>query len=261
MNSPGPADLARRVEEACLNGWPALREVVFDGWLLRFADGHTRRVNSVNPIGPGSRDMREKVQYCETIYAAQGLPAIFRIPSIALPGLDAVLNTLGYAPAEDETRVLYAVLGEQAGVAHDIGAAEIVEGAPSEEWLGAYARLTGQGEPARLAHRKILQALSLPAAFAAIRSEDGGLASLAFGAMHHRIVCVNSVVTDVSRRRRGLSRLTVSAVLAWARGLGAEGACLPVAAANAAAIALYEGLGFRTEMYRYHYRRAAARRR
>ena len=48
----------------------------------------------------------------------------------------------------------------------------------------------------------------------------------------------------------------MATILAWAQDrCGATGACVPVVAANGPAVALYEGLGFRTEAFRYHYRR------
>ncbi len=252
----GADDLAVRAEAACLNGWPALSEMLFDGWLLRFAEGHTRRANSVNPIGPSTRDLREKIAQCEALYRAEGLPTIFRLAPVADPGLDAILTALGYGPAEDETRVIYRDLAGSDRL--DGTAACVTEGAPSEEWLAAQARCTGQTEAAQRTQRKILRALSVPSVFTAARAEDGRLASVAFGAVHDRLVCVNLVATDPARRRQGLSRRAVSAVLAWARDrAGAEGACLPVVATNAPAIALYESLGFTRELYRYHYRRRA----
>src|SRR5690242_3932422 len=78
--------LAHRVEEACLKGWPALQEIMLDGWLLRFAEGHTRRANSINPRWQGSRDLRQKTADCEAAYRARGLPAIFRISGLAEHG-------------------------------------------------------------------------------------------------------------------------------------------------------------------------------
>ena len=36
--------LSWRIEETCFNAFPSLRQVLFGNWLLRFADGVTRRV-------------------------------------------------------------------------------------------------------------------------------------------------------------------------------------------------------------------------
>ena len=77
---------------------------------------------------------------------------------------------------------------------------------------------------------------------------------VAYGAVHDRLVSLQWVATDPARRRQGLSRAMLSALLRWAEDGGARGACLQVLATNAPAIRLYEGLGFDRELYRYHYR-------
>jgi ribosomal protein S18 acetylase RimI-like enzyme len=243
-------DLSKRVEEASLNAWPALRQLVFDGWLLRFGDGHTRRANAVSALHAGLRDPREKIAVCEALYRAQGLPTLFRLTGMSEPGLAPVLDALGYR-SEGETRVLFADLAR-----HRPAAPSRIElsSTPTEPWLAALAECHQYSEKQRLAARRILDALALPAIFAAARVE-GTIASVAFAALHDGIASVNLVVTHPEHRRKGLSRQVISAILAWAQENGASGACLGVEATNAPAIALYEALGFRTELYRYHYRR------
>lgn len=96
--------------------------------------------------------------------------------------------------------------------------------------------------------------IAVPAAFVAARDGDGAIASLAYGAVHDGLICLQWVVTDRAQRRRGLSRAVLSRLLDWAGGQGVKGACLQVLADNHSAIALYRDLGFDTELYRYHYR-------
>ncbi len=57
--------LKQRIEKVSLNSWPALQQILFDGWILRFSEGYTKRANSVNPLFASSMDVEEKVDTCE----------------------------------------------------------------------------------------------------------------------------------------------------------------------------------------------------
>jgi len=91
-------DLNTRIEDAALNAWPALEQEIYDGWLLRFAGGYTKRANSVNVRYPSRLLFDEKIRYCEKVYAEKGLPLIFRLPAFLTPlELDAALARYGYS--------------------------------------------------------------------------------------------------------------------------------------------------------------------
>ncbi len=246
--------LNAQVEETCMNAWPALKEIFYDGWLIRLADGATRRTNSVNVIGPGRRPLADKIAYCEAIYRAHRQPTYFRILSCAEPGLEEALDARGYR-AEDETATLFMNFRRHTPSKPD-GAivTDVRDGRPTASWLTAHrihSRRTLQ-DAAKL--HAVLDVLAVPAFFAEARGEDGEIASVAFCGVHERLACVQWVVTDPGRRRLGLSRATLCALLIRAQEAGAAGACLQVVADNHAAIRLYEGLGFGQELYRYHYR-------
>ncbi len=246
--------LNARVEETCLNAWPALKDVFYDGWLIRLANGATRRTNSVNVIGESRRALADKIAYCESVYRAHAQPTYFRILSTAPPALDDALDARGYA-REDETRTLFMNFRAHRPpkTASDI-AVEIGEGRASAQWLAAYQRLSRCSEAEAQGRRDVLAMLSVPAFFAEARDESGEIASVAFGAIHDGLICLQWVVTDPAQRRRGLSRAALSALLRRGQEAGATGACLQVVANNHSAIRLYEGLGFGRELYRYHYR-------
>jgi N-acetylglutamate synthase len=245
-----PAGLAWRVEEACLNAWPALRQVLLNGWVLRFSEGLTRRANSVNPLR-GPRETGDGlIAACEALYQKRNLPTIFRMPSIIDPDLDDRLEALGYG-REGESCVCYGDLTGIEGVSD--GDVQLLS-RPTREWFAAMAALQNHTPEQRRTYRRIVGAIAIPAAFAAL-AIDGQFVALAYGAIHDRLLCYESVITDPRRQRRGYARRVIASLAAWAKDQGAEGACLQVEAQNAAALALYDVIGLKTELYRYHYRR------
>jgi N-acetylglutamate synthase len=243
-------DLAWRVEQACRNAWPALRVVWLDDWQLHFSEGFTRRANSANPLGPDYRASEAFVPACEALYRRQGQPAIFRLPSIIDAAIDRRLTALGYT-SEGESLVLY---GDVAHLEAASDSTVQLTREPSAAWFAAMAALQGHTPEQRRTYRRIVAGLAVPAGFARL-SVDGEPAALAYGALHDGLFCYESVVADRRRRRRGFARRVVSSLAAWAKEQDAEGVCLEVEASNLPALALYDMIGPKTELYRYHYRR------
>jgi GNAT superfamily N-acetyltransferase len=243
---PEPA-LEWRVEETCLNAWPAVREVLLDGWMLRFSGGLTRRANSANSLRPVSHvDLRA----CEALYRRLSLPTIFRVLSLLDPLIDERLAEAGYT-GEGESCVLYAPI-EDIAAARDPDVRLLDR--PTPEWCGEMAALQNHSSEQAAIYLRIVGQIAIPAAFAAL-SDEVGIAALAYGALHNGLLCYESVITDRRRRRQGSGRRIVCALAAWAWEQGAVGACLEVEAHNTPARTLYDTIGLNRELYRYHYRR------
>ena len=245
-----PASLAWRVEETCFNAWPALRQVLLDGWVLRFSDGLTRRANSANPLPADYNRTDALIPACEALYRRQLLPTIFRVPSIIDPDLDERLDALGYG-SEGESWVLYGDIDVAAAAKEpDVQ----LSAHPTPEWLGAMAALQNHTIEQSGIYRRIISAIVIRAAFAAL-AIDGELVALAYGALHNGLLCYESIITDSRRQRHGYARRVIATLAAWAKDEGARGACLEVEAGNAPALGLYDAIGLKTRLYRYHYRR------
>jgi len=247
------SDLTWRAEETCLNAWPALRQALLGGWVLRFSGGLTRRANSANSLGVRGADREVPIAGCERLYRYHRLPTIFRVTSIVGPAIDERLAAQGYS-SEGLSIVLYSGL-ERLQAVRDPEVRLLAR--PTSQWFAAMAALQHYTKRDAGLYRRIIGRLAIPAAFASI-SDEAGILALAYGAIHDGLICYGSVVTDPSRQRRGYARRIIASLADWASDQGAWGACLEVEGANIPALALYATLGFE-ELYRYHYRREPRR--
>ena len=240
-----------RIEEACHNAWPAVRQVWLGDWMLKFAPGVSRRANSANPLGAGAGGVDALVAAGAGLYRAQGLPLLVRVLSLLDPAVDRRLDRLGFS-AEGESCVLYGGIGEVA-CARD--ASVELSGRPAPDWFAAMSAVRGHSAAEAAVYRCIVESIAVPAAFMTVRA-DGQFAAFAFGVLHGDLLCCESVITGAEHRGRGYSRRLMAAMFDWASARGAKGVCLQVEATNGPALALYRGLGLATERFRYHYRRA-----
>lgn len=241
---------AWKIEEVCLNAWPAIRMVHHDEFLLRFADGYRRRSNSINPTSSRILDLEKKVENCVAAYQGSGLPAIFRVQTISDPQLDLFLEQNGYA-REGETMTLAGSIDKMSFAPHR---ETQIQPNPDQAWFKVADRLSERTAKQRLSYRQILEHLATPTAFA-VQRQEGQVVAVGFATLHDGHVCFESIATDAKERGRGHAQALMGSLIEWGRGQGASIACLQVEADNPPAIALYRKLGFAHEVYRYHYRR------
>jgi N-acetylglutamate synthase len=238
-----------RIEELSLAGWPALQTKAYDGWLLRFAEGHTKRSNSVNPLYPSTLPLGEKIDACEALYEAAGLPVVFKIlAGDAEAAVDRALASRGY-PKVDETSVRVLDLREWEGSA--VEGVEVAD-AFGEDWIEGFCACS-RCEGKRDIVRRILGNVA-PARIVASARAAGRVAACGYGAAERGFVGLFDIVVREEERRRGLGEALVRAILGRAAAQGAATAYLQVVVGNSPAERLYDKLGF-AELYRYWYRR------
>lgn len=240
---------ARRIEERALNAACAFQSLLYDGWLLGYRPGTTKRLRSVNPFYRSTLPLETKVAYCAAFYAAANLPPLFRIvPFADPPGLDDWLDNAGWK-LFDRTLVLRAALADVPAAAAADVAVELI--APPA-WEPLAADLLGIGADALQAYVERAAGYPLPQVGALIRRE-GNVVACGLARLEADHAGLFAIHTAKAWRGRGLGRSIVTALLAEARRRGATRAYLQVTADNAPALALYDRFGFATA-YAYWYR-------
>lgn len=242
--------LSARMEEATLNATVVREQMLYDGWLVRWADAKARRARSINPVAAPLLDIEEKLAFCRAHYDRVGRSLIFRITSVCVDAaLDAQLAQRGFERF-DQTLVMAAELPLASPSTAPVLRYETVTPERFAELTGA---LRDYGPEHMREHCRRLSGIAMPSARVLAHDKDGDIVGAGLAVMDGGLVGVFDVVVDPRARRRGYGRALVEHLLAQGRAHGARHAYLQVEMGNEAARGLYGAMGF-AERYRYWYR-------
>jgi ribosomal protein S18 acetylase RimI-like enzyme len=238
-----------RLEEQSLNAWPALQQQTSGGWVLRWAQGYTKRANSAQTLYPSSIPLDQQINACEQFYATHQQASIIRIiEPLAPPELDPLLEQRGYQH-HDLSMVMTCSISTQATAQHK--QLHLVEEADLGRFVSSYERMNGLSAN-RSAHEAILQGIQpehslyrvwhnqqeVACGVVVYEGEQAGLFDIA---------------VHPTMRGQGIGKAFIAHLLATIAAKGYQHAYLQVINSNTAAIRLYQQFGFR-KAYRYWYR-------
>jgi ribosomal protein S18 acetylase RimI-like enzyme len=244
---------AAEAERRAAATWPAPVCEPLGQWLLRAAGGFSRRANSALAAGDPDRPLEEAATRVRRFYADHALPA--RAQVVVGSDEHLGLERAGWAPrpaGDPDTVFLLASVARASRAARGLagsGAADVtVSTTATPAWLADDERAVAHGPDA-------LAVLEGPreVAFVSVGQPlvAKGRVALAEGAPDPW-AGLTDLWVPTAHRRRGLALRVLVALLGWAAERGATTAFLQCTADNAAALGLYDRLGF-AEHHRYRY--------
>lgn len=221
-DAPVRTSQIRAVEHAAAMAWPGIEQEWLNGWLLRAAGGYTHRANSAVPLG-----VEANIDALPAIvdwYTRRGLT-----PWLAVP--ERMLRLTDDVPAHLETVVMVRDLPTD-----EPDATVRLLPRPDERWLRRYERDVPVDVLTAVSDGEVV--------FGRIGDAGVGRAAVTTGPDGARWVGLSAVRVAEGQRRRGHARALCSALLAWGADRGATRGYTQVLVDNAAAITLYESMGF-----------------
>lgn len=236
------------LESRLLNAWPSFDYQAYDGWLLRLANGYSKRANSATPFLPGATLDDELIDYMIARFVEANVRPTFRLNGVEAPDADERLKLRGFKEIEP-TQVLVAPIAN-GDCEPDPEVA--LEPHASKRWVRDAAASYGGDKADDAILLQIVSRIRAKAAFATLSLDEKPVA-WGFAVVERGYVGLYDIVVAPDLRGIGLGRRVVSSLMAWGCREGAHSAYLQVREENEVAISLYKALGFESA-YRYTHR-------
>ncbi|MBL3641210.1 GNAT family N-acetyltransferase [Bacillus sp. RHFB] len=240
----------QKIEELSLNALPAMQTQIYDGWVIRFADGYMKRANSISPIYPSNENVKKKISNCEQLYFARNDKAVYKVTPQANPiNLDRVLEESGYAlEGTTSVQVLNLTDTESPNETNVIKYDHL-----HDEWFHDFCQLSNIDDHDRTILKKMLGNIIPKTCFMLLTDEGGTVTAIGLGVLEDEYIGLYNIITHEKFRNQGNGAILIRNLLHWGKENGAKNAYLQVIETNAPALSLYGKLGFE-EKYKYWYR-------
>ncbi len=237
----------REFEEMSMNAWPALSTIHYDGWIMRFADGVTRRANSINPIYSSSKNIDKKIDFCHDIYQNSGQKTIYKITPLSLEeNIDAVLESKNYK--KEAITSMKSIDLEEISLSNSVDINNIF----SDNWLLRFMKFINADKSKFDIYKSIFKNIKMKTCYIDF-IKDGNYVGCGLGVLEDDYIGIFDVVVDDHMRNRGYGRTIVESIMCWGFRNGAKHAYLQCMIDNLSAQHLYKKIGFK-EKYQYWYR-------
>lgn len=245
----GDSIMIKRIEELSMNAWPSLQTNIYDGWIIRFANGYTKRANSINPLYYSEKEVEKKINYCETLFKNRGLPVVYKLTRKSKPvGLDQKLAKEGYKKIDLTSVQILELVKFNAKETDKC----LVEPKITDNWLNAFCTFSKITIEEKFTLEKMLMNSTLNNYYFKLIKDDS-IVACGLGVQEDIYFGLFDIIVDEKFRRKGYGTRLLQEILSFARSNSAQKAYLQVVGNNYPAKILYNKLGFK-EVYQYWYR-------
>ena len=239
------------IEELTINAWPSLQTILLGGWIIRMADGYTKRSNSVIPLYSFESNIDEKINYCKTIYKNCNLPIIYKIIECEEHKLiDKRLEELKYDKIDVTSVQVYDGINQTNFLKENI----IIDNIFSENWKKCFFYCNSITDSKVIATIESMLKNVRYDIISVFKMENENLVACGYGVIERGFIGLFDIIVKEEFRGKGYGREIVETILAKAKGAGIKKAYLSVVNNNAIAKNMYEKIGFK-EIYKYWYRK------
>lgn len=243
--------LSWRIEESSLNATAPREQMLYDGWLVRWSNGHMLRTRCVNALAAGQGTLDARLAFCARWYARHGMSTTVRISPFSQPAaLDEALAERGFE-AVDDSRVMVADLSSPPEMPDTGLHFELVDRERFAREIGRRLGIPEQYSEASVERLQQLPMDAMPLLAMHRRRCVGGVLVV----LDDMLAGIYDLVVDPNTRGLGIGRSLLASAMGAAADHGALHATLQVTAANHAARNLYRQYGFE-DRFAYWYRRA-----
>ena len=237
-----------------MNALPSLQTLMYDGWVIRLANGYTNRANSINPIYPSRIKLEEKIEYCDKLFSLQNLLPAYKLlgsgkynPCDEYKALNTELEKLNYTII-NETSIQSCEIAKPLNVNYE---GMIINSDFSPRWIESVITFN-QLEKKYIPTFKKMMSNRVTEKIVVSKEIENEIIGCGFGAIENNYVGIFDVIVKEEFRGNGYGREIVETILFEAGKLGAKISYLQAMLNNPIALHLYKKMGFK-EVYRYWY--------
>jgi N-acetylglutamate synthase len=244
--------LIRRLEEISMNSWPSLKNEIYDGWVLRYSNGYTKRANSVIPLYKSSLPINEKIELCREKYLSMNLPLIFKLTELN-SDIDEMLNSYKFNKIDTSKVKMINVKTIVNQTDDNITTSNRLK----KEWTDAYFEFSNQQDKEKqLTSIEMLNRIP-GLLITCLKKMNQKIVGVGLGIIDTNYFGLFDIIVNEKYRGNGYGKDIVLKLLAEAKRLKINNVYLQVVENNMAANSLYDKIGFK-DVYRYWYRKEEA---